>query len=58
MGRTEQQPGTNAAPPQPPSDQCVEGYEPPDVAWEEEFQPLAADSICLKDPGAPGCPGT
>jgi hypothetical protein len=22
------------------------GYEPPRVAWEEEFAPLAADSLC------------
>lgn len=30
-------------------------YEPPAVAWEEPFEPLAADSYCTENPLDPLC---
>ena len=51
MGRTEQEPTTS--PLQPSSERSDDVYQPPQVAWEEEFAPVA-DSICV-NPWDPGC---
>jgi len=53
MRRQEQEPST-AGPPQAPGEPATEGYQPPEISWEEEFAPVA-DSICINNPLEPGC---
>jgi hypothetical protein len=55
MGRTDQEPCPTTGPPRTPSDPSNEGYQPPEVMWEEEFAPVA-DSYCEKNPWDPSCP--
>jgi len=45
MGRKDQEPSSTSGPPQTSSDPSGQGYQPPQVAWEEEFAPVA-DSLC------------
>ena len=42
MRRTDQEPSTTTGPPRTPSDPAAEVYQPPQVAWEEDFAPMAA----------------
>ncbi len=55
MGRTDQEHSTAAAP-QSPSDSARADYEPPAIAWEDEFAPSmqTADSICQRNPDSCG----
>jgi len=32
-------------------------YEPPDIAWEEPYEPVALALTCARDQGNPGCGG-
>ncbi len=54
MGCKDQEPSSTSGPPQPPRDRPAEPYQPPEIAWEEEFAPLA-DSICDINPLDPSC---
>ncbi len=55
MDRKDQEPSSTSGPPRrSPSGPVDEGYQPPEVAWEEEFAPLA-DSICDINPLDPSC---
>ncbi len=44
-------------PPRAPTPSPPEPYERPQIAWEEEFSPIAASPIdpCTVDPSGPGC---
>ncbi len=54
MGPKDQEPTSTSGPLRRPSDPGGEDYQPPQVAWEEEFAPLA-DSICDINPLDPSC---
>ena len=44
-----------SAQPDPEPDAKRKPYEPPDIAWEEEYRPTAFGVSCAKQPGNPGC---
>jgi hypothetical protein len=46
MRRMDQESSPAIGPPKTPGDPSGEVYQPPQVMWEEEFAPLAADSVC------------
>lgn len=54
MGRRDQEPSSTSGPPQTSSEPVGEAYQAPEIAWEEEFAPIA-DSICDTNPLDPSC---
>ncbi len=54
MGPKDQEPSSTSGPARPPSEPACDAYQPPEIAWEEEFAPMA-DSICEINPLDPSC---
>ena len=54
MVHRDQEPRPATGPLRAPEEPDEERYQPPAVAWEEEFRPVA-DSICEKNPLDPAC---
>lgn len=51
MGCTDQGQQSTAVAPQSPGKRDLELYQPPSIAWEEEFAPIAvSDPICPIEP--------